>query len=102
MVERIEFLCKLSNLSVFKLEKLLKYGRGSIRTWNERKPSIAKIIEVAIFFGVSLDWLCGMTDQRNELNNIEIIKVHKAFKAMSNEEINDAIAILKIVFKKYF
>lgn len=101
VVENIEELCGKFNISIYQLESKLGYGRGSIRTWNNRKVSMEKVFQVADFFGVSIEWMCGRSSQPPSPNDLEVQFLYKSFENMSKEAKKDVIEILKI-FLKYF
>jgi len=48
-------LCQKHNISVTQLEKILGFGNGTIHSWRESSPSVAKAKVVADFFEVSVD-----------------------------------------------
>lgn len=57
LVKKIQNLCHGKDTSLPKLEKELKFGKGSIYNWDKNSPSVNKIIKVAEYFGVSIDSL---------------------------------------------
>lgn len=57
IVDRIKELCKSQNTTLKALERELKLSNGSIRNWDNSKPSVEKVRLVAEKFNVSLDWL---------------------------------------------
>ncbi|MBU2701757.1 transcriptional regulator with XRE-family HTH domain [Sporomusaceae bacterium BoRhaA] len=57
LVKRIQNLCQNKNMSLPKLERELKFGKGSIYNWDTNSPSINKVIKVAQYFGVTVDYL---------------------------------------------
>ena len=48
--------------SVRNLEEHIGLSNGTIASWKKSSPSQAKIEQVASFFGVSVDYLLGNTD----------------------------------------
>ena len=48
--------------SVRNLEERIGLSNGTIASWKKSSPSQAKIEQVANFFGVSVDYLLGNTD----------------------------------------
>lgn len=59
MVEQIKALCAANNTNIKSLEKELGFGNGTIRRWDERKPSYDRIESVARRFGVPVSDLIG-------------------------------------------
>jgi transcriptional regulator with XRE-family HTH domain len=56
---RIQKLCKRDKITVSKLEKTYGKSRGFYQKWSYAMPNTANLIEVADFFGVSIDFLLG-------------------------------------------
>lgn len=57
IVERIKDLCIAENITIKELERIIQISNGSIRHWNEKTPSVERVLLVANHFNVSLDWL---------------------------------------------
>lgn len=57
IVERIKNLCNAENITIKELERIIQISNGSIRHWNEKTPSVERVLLVADHFNVSLDWL---------------------------------------------
>ena len=57
MVDKIRFLCEKNNTNIKALERELGLGNGTIRRWDERSPSIDKVVLVANHFGVPISAL---------------------------------------------
>ena len=57
IVERIKDLCIAENITIKELERIIQISNGSIRHWNEKTPSVERVLLVADHFNVSLDWL---------------------------------------------
>lgn len=62
--DRIKQLCKEKGISVRKLEQALGYGNGAMSKLNSAKASYERMSELASYFGVSIDYLTGKTDDR--------------------------------------
>ena len=57
---RVEELCKRRGITVNKLEKDIPIlGQGSIKGWDKHMPSIDRVVAVADYFGVTVDYLVG-------------------------------------------
>ncbi len=61
VLEQIKNLCKARNITLAQLERDLNFGNGTIRRWNENPPSITKVVQVAEYFAVNLDYLITKT-----------------------------------------
>lgn len=60
---RIKELCKRSGISVNRLESIVGMSQYSITRWkNSSSPTVDKLLRVAQYFHVSLDYLVGQTD----------------------------------------
>ncbi|MGC6176826.1 helix-turn-helix domain-containing protein [Lacrimispora xylanisolvens] len=57
IVDRIQIKLKQDGSSIKALERELGIGNGTIRRWDERSPQCDKIVKVAEYLHVSLDWL---------------------------------------------
>lgn len=76
MVDQIKALCKRNNISVQWLALHFGWGANSINRWDDNKPSIDKVAQVADFFNVSIDYIYG--NARDVLNADEIQIIKKA------------------------
>lgn len=66
--ERIHELAKLKGISIPKLEDELNLGNGTISRWSKSSPSVNKLLPIAEYFNVSIDYLIGKTQYRNYSN----------------------------------
>ena len=62
MYERIENMRKSVGISQGKLEKELGFSNGSISKWKNSTPTPDRLQKLADYFGVSVDYLLGRTD----------------------------------------
>ena len=58
MYEKIKELCTKAGITVKQLERELGIATGSINKWRWTSPSIEKVLLVANYFNISLDYLC--------------------------------------------
>lgn len=65
IVEQVQALCEEAKITFAQLEKALGFGNGTIRRWNENFPSIKKVLKVADYFEVSIDYLIEKTEKRD-------------------------------------
>ena len=63
--ERIELLAKQRKTNVTSVESALRLGHGVIRSWATSYPVASKILAVANYFDVSVDYLLCRTDRPN-------------------------------------
>lgn len=96
--------------SVRNLEERIGLSNGTIASWKKSSPSQAKIEQVANFFGVSVDYLLGNTDEMysNKKDGKSEIDLDKALadqgvvmryqgKELSDKAKRGILEILKIV-----
>lgn len=57
ITDRIQTVAKEKGLSIKALEKEIGLGNGTIRRWTEKSPQCDKLVMVANYLQVSLDWL---------------------------------------------
>lgn len=62
LLDRVKNLCGENSLTLAKLEKTLGFGNGTLSRWDDSSPSGEKLIKVANFFNVSVDYLIGNVD----------------------------------------
>lgn len=53
---------KDGKVSLNKLEKELGFGKSTVASWENKKPASDKLEKLADYFGVSVDYLLGRTD----------------------------------------
>ena len=60
--ERLRELRKEKNIGQIKLAKILGVGKSIISLWetNQCEPTLSKLISIANFFGVTIDYLAGL------------------------------------------
>ena len=59
---RVQGLCRDAGISVKDAEIGSGLKVGTMGRWDDSTPSIDKVMKVALFFNVSLDYLAGLTD----------------------------------------
>lgn len=57
MVKRIEELCTKENITIAELERKMNFGNSTIRKWDKSFPSVDKVMKVAEYFHVGMDYL---------------------------------------------
>lgn len=62
--ERLKSLRLENNLGQIQLAKELDVGKSIISLWEQGKcePTLSKLVVIARFFGVSIDYLAGLED----------------------------------------
>ncbi len=54
--ERVRELCEKKKISIYRLEKDLKFPASTIVKWKESSPTVAKLKVVADYFDVSIEY----------------------------------------------
>lgn len=105
--EKIKELRQQYNLTQKEFAAKLSLTAANIGAWEKdlKKPSYDVLLQIAKEFNVSLDWLCGLSENVN-------IKINKwsdiinAFLALANSKLNFAVDVEKdaamIKFSKYY
>ncbi len=103
---RVKRLCEESRISIAFLEKELGFGNGTIVRWKTASPTIDKIMDVAQYFHVTVDYLCGLSDSRQSaegvLSDEDIVSFQRATSRMTPADKTRAMRILKIGFEYAF
>ena len=107
LYERIKFLCKKHNITISQLESYLGFGSSSIKKWEKTSsPSVDKIVKVANYFNVTLDYLMGRTDIENSISDIlgddDIISFQRARMKMTQKDKDKSMQMLKLGFEYAF
>lgn len=69
VLKRVTYLCKKYKVSFYALEKATHLSEGAIKRWDKSPPSCDRLMRVAQYFGVSVDFLLGLTDNpKSHLN----------------------------------
>lgn len=71
--------------SVRRLEEEIKLSNGSISSWSKSSPTQEKVQKVADFFGVSVDYLLGNTNEKNPRPAKNAENIVDLDKALSEE-----------------
>lgn len=91
LYQRIKQLCSRKGITIAKLESDLGFGNSSIKKWEKSSsPSIDKIVKVATYFDVSIDYLMGRTDIESSMSEIigdeDIISFQRARQKMTPKD----------------
>lgn len=64
MYDQIRKLCEENNVSVQQLSRDIDVSKNTIGRWDTNSPSVDKVMKVADYFNVSMDYLCGRTEKK--------------------------------------
>jgi len=109
--ERLAKLRKSKKLSQYELAERLNYSRGQLSNYEQgsREPDYSTLCKIANFFGVSVDYLIGHSDeiilskedqfiQDNVFSLEELRKKYNVTldgKETTDEELKNAIALIR-------
>ena len=107
LYERIKDLCNKKNITIAKLESDLGFGNSSIKKWERlSSPSVDKIMKVASYFDVSIDYLLGRSDIQTSISELigdeDIISFQRAREKMTPHDREKMMQMLKIGFEYAF
>lgn len=83
MVKKIKALCQQSGISIAALEKNIGLGNGTISKWETSSPQVDKLLKVANFFNVSVEYL--LSYPISELTK-DAFDLARKFDALDKEE----------------
>lgn len=103
---RIKSLCEERDITVAQLERELKIGGGTISKWKTANPTIDKVMAVAQYFRVTVDYLCGLSDSWESVDRAladeDIVTFQRAASKMTIRDKEKAMQILKLGFEYAF
>ncbi len=100
LLTKIKILCVERNTSMSAVEKELGIGNGTISRWDAVVPSGDKLVKVADYFGVSIDYLLDRTNEKSpgtpELSGVYLSYAKEAADSgISPDDIKLAIETIK-------
>lgn len=105
--DRLKELREKHGLTQEQLAKILNITRSTVAGYETKRkqPDYEKLKILADFFNVSIDYLLGHTDIKNNtkqnLNN-DIIRIERARRKMPKDEQENMMKVLEAAFAKYF
>lgn len=106
LLDRIKVLCDAKGESLASLERKLDFGNGTIRRWGDTTPSGDKLVKVADFFNVSVDYLLNRQGFQSQSacddpdENYTILS--RNAKKLSPEQRAKLLDMAKIMFQEEF
>lgn len=92
VLEKIQELCNQTvGCSITSLEKELGFGKSTISKWKDSVPNTDKLLKVADYFGVSLDFLMGRESDKSRIipknkNEEELIVLFRETNGVSDSD----------------
>lgn len=107
LYHRIKELCLQKGITISRLESDLGFGNSSIKKWEKTcSPSVDKIVKVASYFDVSVDFLLGRTDLVGSASEIigdeDIISFQRARQKMTPRDRERMMQMLRLGFESAF
>lgn len=105
--ERINGLCKENNVTIKKLSEDIGLSDSLIRKWKTTSsPSVDKVKLVAEYFGVSTDYLIGLSDVREPVEKLmgdeDFVSLQRARNRMEQKDKDRMMQMLRIAFESAF
>ncbi len=105
--QRIRLLCEENGISINKLESNCGFANSTIKKWKSTSnPGVDKIKVIARYFGVTADYILGLTDiptPADELiNDNDIISIQRARSKMPSVDRQKMMQMLRIGFDYAF
>ncbi|MBE6021643.1 MAG: helix-turn-helix transcriptional regulator [Cellulosilyticum sp.] len=89
IVDRIKILCAMKKISIGDLESALGFSKGSIYKWDKSSPGFDKVIKVANYFQVSLDYMAGYEDENpNQISHFAARQGNANKSTFSQEDLD--------------
>lgn len=76
LLERIKALCSANHISIQALEQKTGMSNGTIRNWDKFYPRADRLMAVADYFNVSMDWLMGRKFSGVSAEALEVAKYY--------------------------
>lgn len=107
LYQRIKDLCAERGISIRQLEFELGFGNASIKKWKDStSPSVDKVMKIASYFDVSLDYLLGRSELKGSLSDIindeDVISFQRAREKMTPNDRKRMMRMLKLGFEEAF
>ena len=95
LVERIESLCEERGISIRKMEREAGVGQGSTSKWKAGaySPASTSVQRIASYFGVSLDYLLGDSEEPVSFEMIDQLKKKRHETASDNLQKTSSVTI---------
>lgn len=92
--QRLQMLAKEEGLSLNELEEELGYSKNTLYHYKSKQPTAQKLIEIAGYFDVSIDFLLGKSNHRTISRDLEDNKkiIERLKKGKNVFELDEAIA----------
>lgn len=101
--DRVKNLCDTRGITVAKLESDCGFANTTIRKWRTiNNPSVDKIKTIAQYFGVTADYIIGMTDIPTPPDDEDIVSLQRAKSRMPSNDWQLSMRMLRAGFQDAF
>ena len=70
LLENIQSLCEQHNISIAALERECGLGNATIKKWSTSTPSGDRLVKVADYFNVTVDFLLGRENKSDDVPDV--------------------------------
>ena len=104
---RIKELCESRGISMAKLSEDLGIAASLIRKWKKTtSPSVDRVKMIAEYFGVSVDYLIGLSDIKDSAEKLvgdeDFVSLQRAKSRMSPQDKERMMGMLRLGFQEAF
>ena len=104
---RIKELCESRGISMAKLSEDLGIAASLIRKWKTTtSPSVYRVKMIAEYFGVSVDYLIGLSDIKDSAEKLvgdeDFVSLQRAKSRMSPQDKERMMGMLRLGFQEAF
>lgn len=96
VLEVIKTLASQKNVSLAEVERSVGLSSGAITKWAKSSPSSDKLVRIADYFNVSVDYLLGRTDAATE--DQHYVMIQRKARRMTPEQREKTLRILEATF----
>lgn len=97
LTERIKILAEAKGLTLPELGERVGVGRTAMYKWDKSSPSADKLLKVANYLGVSMEYLLGVDENTDETDR-EFITITRKAREMTPEQRKKALKLWEAVF----
>lgn len=106
LYQRIKDLCRQREITLSELAKSVGVSETVFRTWKKSSPSIDKVRIIAEYFKVSTDYLIGITDIPDSIDQMiqdeDFISLQRMRSTMSDTDKKRMMKMIRLAFDKAY
>lgn len=96
LLEKLKLIANERGTTLTAFERELGFGNNSIKRWNKSSPSIDKVIKLANYLSISLDWLLLDTPTSSSVlsaSDEQILSLYKAANPNDQQKVKNYLEI---------